>query len=63
MGGEEGAREDGGRRNENVTMDVRCHMVGQDQKREDQRKHGSGRDFKEGPRTQDTMVRACDEKR
>ena len=36
---------------------------GQDQKREDQRKHESGRDFKEGPRTQDAMVRACDEKR
>ena len=34
MGGEQGAREeDGGRRNENVTMDVRCHYVGQDQKR------------------------------
>ena len=32
------------------------HQVGQDQKREDQRKHESGRDFKEGPRTQDVMV-------
>ena len=34
-----------------------------DQKREDQRKHESGTDFKEGPRTQDAMVRACDDKR
>ena len=58
IGGEEGAREeDGGRGNENVTMDVRCHYVGQDQKREDQRKHESGRDFKEGPGTQDVMRR------
>ena len=32
------------------------HQVGQDQKREDQRKDESGRDFKEGPRTQDVMV-------
>ena len=36
---------------------------GQDQKREDQRKNESGRDFKKGPRTLDAMVRACDEKR
>ena len=31
--------------------------------KEDQMKHESGRDFKEGPTTQDAMVRACDEKR